>query len=142
MLPPFKWWADIEKNGLAEWRRYWASGILQTPEETENCEVVRRLDLIADIAVADADPRERFATLQETMRTWATLDQESEQVRLKRQRVEAGHATAMMSEPMESTSSSSGSGPHLSEEQQLAVERATVIASEKKLANDAREAER
>jgi hypothetical protein len=142
MLPPFKWWAEIEKNGLAEWRRYWASGILQTPEETENCEVVRRLDLISDIANADADPRERLTTLEETMRTWATLDQESEQVRQKRQRMEAGRATARMLEPRESISSSSGSGQHLTEEQQFDVERAKVRAAEKKKQNYERAAER
>jgi hypothetical protein len=142
MLPPFKWWAETEKHRLAEWRGYWASGILQTPEQTDNFEVLRRLDLISDIAVADADPRERLTTLEETMRTWATLDQESEQVRQKRQRMEAGKATAMMLEPRESNSSSSGSGQRLTEEQQFDFERAKVRASEKKSQNYEREAKR
>jgi len=142
MLPSYKWWAEVERHGLAEWRGYWERGILQTPEKDCPFEVFRRLELISEVVAADADGRERLRTLEDIMRTWAALDQESEKVRETRRLREAGQTADVTLVPGESNSSSSGSAQCLPEEQRFDFERAKARASQKDSNKDEPDAKR
>lgn len=127
---------------MAELRGYWERGILETPEKDCDFEVLRRLDLISEVVAADADARERLTTLEDIMRTWAALDQESEKVRETRRLREAGQTADVTLVSGESNSSSSGSAQCLTEEQQFDFERAKARASQKISTKDEPDAKR